>query len=253
MVHSRNWACPMFAGLGRPLWNQQKGAHYCLQESIGELPEWQQRVWAGFNITPDGGVSAELLASQVEATPARTQAPEAYLSDALDEINTVARKKCGTPIVRTGEQYRELLRTVNQFRGLDDLGLFSLAKELTRLTADSIDVGVLQRLVSPPKGERWGSLKSLQHVAARAIGEGDAHSLFSPLFKINELRQADAHLARGEIDAAFALLDVDRTAPHVFQSLQMLVACVSSLFRIAVALKMLPDYDGGEKASTSST
>jgi len=142
---------------------------------------------------------------------------------------------------------------VNRFRGLDDPGLFSLAKELIRLTADSIDVSVLQRLVSPPKGEKWGTLKSLQHVAALAIGEGDARTLLSPFFAIYELRHADAHPARNEIDAAFVSLGIDRSLPHVFQSLQMLVACVSSLFDIADVLKMLPDYDGDRRASTSST
>ena len=39
------------------------------------LPEWQQRIWAGHNVGPEGGVSEELLASQVRAEPARTQAP----------------------------------------------------------------------------------------------------------------------------------------------------------------------------------
>ena len=36
-------------------------------KDIGELPEWQQQIWAGYNIGPDGGVSEELLASQMRA------------------------------------------------------------------------------------------------------------------------------------------------------------------------------------------
>lgn len=35
-------------------------------KDIAYLPEWQQKVWAGFNISPEGGVSAELLAAQAE-------------------------------------------------------------------------------------------------------------------------------------------------------------------------------------------
>jgi len=211
-------------------------------KDIGSLPEWQQRIWAGFNITPDGGVSSELLASQVEAAPAKTQAPEAYLRDALDAIDAVGKQKCGRPILRRSEQHRALLPKANRFGGLDDPGLFSLAKDLARLTADSIDASALQLLAAPPKGERWGSLKSLQHVVARELSDSDAYSLLSPLFAIYELRLADAHLAGNAIEAAFKQLRVDRTIPHVFQALQMLVACVSVLYGIADALKLLPDH-----------
>lgn len=99
----------------------------------------------------------------------------------------------------------------------------------------------MQLLAVPPKGEKWGSLKSLQHVVARKLSEGEAYSLLSPLFAIYELRLADAHLAGHEIEAAFKQLRVDRTVPHVFQALQMLGACVSALFTIADTLEQLPD------------
>jgi hypothetical protein len=48
-------------------------------KDVALLPEWQQRIWAGHNVGPEGGVSEELLASQVRAQPARTQAPEEFL------------------------------------------------------------------------------------------------------------------------------------------------------------------------------
>jgi hypothetical protein len=33
---------------------------------IAKLPLWQQRVWSGFNVTPEGAVSSELLAAQMK-------------------------------------------------------------------------------------------------------------------------------------------------------------------------------------------
>src|SRR4029077_3284435 len=36
-------------------------------KDIALLPDWQQRIWAGYNIGPDRGVSEELLASQARA------------------------------------------------------------------------------------------------------------------------------------------------------------------------------------------
>jgi len=35
-------------------------------KDIAYLPEWQQRIWSAFNVSPEGGVSDELLASQCE-------------------------------------------------------------------------------------------------------------------------------------------------------------------------------------------
>ncbi|CAM4460952.1 MAG: hypothetical protein LEGION0403_FIIPPAGN_02361 [Legionella sp.] len=34
-------------------------------KDIGNLPEWQRIIWAGYNVAPEGGVSHELLASQL--------------------------------------------------------------------------------------------------------------------------------------------------------------------------------------------
>jgi len=48
-------------------------------KDVGYLPEWQQQIWAGFNIAPEGGISKELHAAQVKAEPASTLAPEAFI------------------------------------------------------------------------------------------------------------------------------------------------------------------------------
>jgi hypothetical protein len=42
---------------------------------VARLPEWQRLIWAGFKVAPNGGVSREQLAAQVDARPASTQAP----------------------------------------------------------------------------------------------------------------------------------------------------------------------------------
>jgi hypothetical protein len=45
-------------------------------KDIALLPEWQQKIWSGDNISSEGGVSEELLDSQMRAMLANTQAPE---------------------------------------------------------------------------------------------------------------------------------------------------------------------------------
>jgi len=64
-------------------------------KDIALLPEWQQRIWAAYNVGPEGGVSEELLDSQVKAVPAKTQAPEAFLQSGIDLINKLSREKLG--------------------------------------------------------------------------------------------------------------------------------------------------------------
>ncbi len=128
----------------------------------------------------------------------------------------------------------------HRFRAIDQAGLFSLAKDLARLTADSIDAAAIQKLVPPPKGEKWGSLKSLEKLIASLIAADKARLLVGPLVGVYELRLADAHLAGSEIDEAFELAGVDRSKPFVHQGFDILNSCVAALYAILDVLKERP-------------
>lgn len=201
-------------------------------KDIALLPDWQQRIWAGYNVSPEGKVCEELLMSQADAVPADTQAPEDFLGKALQGINETAQSNVGITLFRQHDQIPALLAHAHRFRATDSEGLFSLAKDLARLTADSLDATALNRIVSPPKGEKWGSLKSLEKLLSSRIGDTSARQVMGPLFGIYELRLADAHLPSGEIETAFSLIRVDRTAPYVTQGYQLLDACVGCLYAI---------------------
>lgn len=206
-------------------------------KDIGLLPDWQQTIWAGYNVGPEGGVSEELLASQMRAEPANTKAPEEFLPKGLGLLNTVTARKLGFRLFRAHEHYEQLLFDTHRFRAVNQQGFFGLAKDLARLTADSIDAGAIQKLVVPPKGEKWGSLKSLEHLLATQVGAPDARALLSPLVGIYELRHADAHLPSSAIAEAMTLAQVDTSFPFVFQGYQLLHVCVDTLFRMAEVLK----------------
>lgn len=207
-------------------------------KDIALLPDWQQKIWAGYNISPDGGVSEELLSSQMKAEPAKTQAPEKYLPMALDLLNEITLAKFGFSLFREHEQKKDFLKQCHRFRSIDQPGFFALAKDLARLTADSIDASKLQEIVKPPKGEKWRSLKSLEKVLATITAPEKARALLSPLVGIYELRHADAHLPGSKLQESFYLVRVDHSLPFVFQGYQLLDACVSSLYGIAEALKL---------------
>lgn len=200
-------------------------------------------MWSGFNVSPEGGVGEELLASQARGTPADTQAPEALLPDALKLLNEISEEKLGFRLFRGHEQFESLLRAAHRFRAIDQPALFSLSKDLARLTLERIDKSALQKMVARPKNEDWGSLKTLENVLA-SLGENDARSLLSPFAAINGLRQADAHLTSSEIEKSFSLIGVDQASPFVAQGQQLLQSCVSALHSIARALAKIPKTAG---------
>jgi hypothetical protein len=203
---------------------------------IAKYPLWQQKVWAGHNIPPDGAVCAELLAAQMRANPADTKSPEELLGIAVYDIDELFSEKFGAPLFRTHEAAEEIVKTIHRFRAIDKAGLLSLAKDLARLVADRIDVNALRKIVAPPAGEKWGSLKSLEKALASKIEPTRASSIVAPLFGIYELRLGDAHLPSSEIDNAISKARVDQSAPFVEQGAQLIYAAAYTLHEIFIEL-----------------
>lgn len=206
-------------------------------KDVAQLPEWQQQIWAGHNISPEGGVSAELLASQVDAKPADTQAPEEFLKQCIETINILSREKLGISLFREHELLPELFEKTHRFRAIDDAGLFALAKDVARLTADSLDATEIQRIAPPPSKTKWGSLKSLENLLASKIDAEKARLIIGALVGAYELRHADAHLPGKEIQESFSLLNIKRSYPTIIQGYQLLHSCVSSLYGVIDVLK----------------
>ena len=204
---------------------------------IALLPKWQQRVWAGHNANPEGKLSEELKASQVDAKPAPTHAPEALLPEELGRLQTLAQAKLEITIRRQHDYVAELLPLIHRFRATDRKGLFALAKDLARITADDIDERQLQTIVVPPKGECWGSLKSLEKVLATKIDPADARKMLGPLVGVYKLRLADAHLPSDDVDAALCLIGVDDSSPFVMQGYQLIHAAVAAIYHIGTVIE----------------
>lgn len=206
-------------------------------KDVGLLDDWQQQVWAAHTVAPEGGVSDELWASQMEASPANTEAPERALPEVLEFVNSTFEDHYGTPLFRSHQEYLDIAGRCHRFRGIDQHGLLALAKDLARLTADSIDAQALQKIVSPPKGEKWGSLKSLEKVLATLVPEKQASVVVGPLFGTYDLRLADAHLAGKDLTRAYESARIDRDSLHIFQSRQLLDSFVRSLATIGIAVQ----------------
>lgn len=203
-------------------------------KDIAELPTWQQKIWAGYNVKPDSGVSEELLDSQVKATPARTKAPEAFLKDGRSLLDDLFYKHFGVKLFLNHPDIPSLLDKVNRFRSCNQDGFFSLAKDITRLFADAIDTKGLQKVIKVPKGQNWGSLKTFENFLQQKLNLKPelAKSLVTSLVGIYELRLADSHLPSSKLDEAYRLAGVDKNLIPLFQGYSLLHNFVSALYAI---------------------
>jgi len=206
-------------------------------KDIALLPEWQQRIWAAHNVGPEGGVADELLASQVRANPANTQAPEGFLISGLELLRDLSQEKLAIPLIKIHDQMPEIALRCHRFRAIDRQGLFALAKDLARLTADSFDVGALRRVQSHLKDTQLGSLNLLENLIASRAGPGKARGILGPLVGIYELRHVDAHLPSQDVVESLHLAGVDENSPLIYQGLQLMSSCVSSIYEIADELR----------------
>lgn len=198
-------------------------------KDIGHLPAWQQQIWSAYNVSPEGGISKELYASQVRAEPAATHAPEAFLYRVITEINEVFEEQFSMNFFRGHQSVIDISNSINRFRAVNEQGLFSLAKDVARILIDDVDTESLQKIVIPPKGAKWGSIKTIENLLAQKVPQEQARQITAPFVGVYELRHGDAHLPSSEISNSFRLIPVDRELPHVAQGYQLLFACVNNL------------------------
>jgi hypothetical protein len=205
---------------------------------IGKLPEWQRRIWQGFNVSPEGGVSNELLDAQFRVQPADTAAPESHLAKGRQSVDELFRLRFNVALFRSHSSEDQLINSLHRFRALDQAGVFALAKDVTRVFIESINVSELQKIAPPEKkGIGTGSLKSLERVLATIVDANKAREALSLMVGIYELRIADAHLQSSEIDETFKLANIDKSDPPLKQGLAMLNGVMETLQRLYFILK----------------
>lgn len=206
-------------------------------KDIALLPEWQQRLWSGQNIDPEGGVAEELLASQALGIPSETQAPEALLLPTLEELNQAAQDNLGKAIIRPKADIQKLLARTHRFRATSRHELLALAKDLAILTVETLDLEAIRSFLDPAESQKLRSLGALENLLAQRIGPEAARSRVGPLVGIYKLRNAYAHLASEDLNVAFDLVGISQKKPTVIQAQQMLQACVEALRQITCVIE----------------
>lgn len=163
---------------------------------------------------------------------ADTISPENMLSRMLPSLDRLFERANGSPLFRAHTGADDLLLVIHRFRGLEQGGVLSLAKDVMRLLADRIDFEVLQETAPPPKGVKWGSLKSLDKYLGTIISPDDARTIMGPLVGIYELRVADAHLFSDKVMDAFRLARVDPDSTPLEQGTQLLSSVCETIDQI---------------------
>jgi hypothetical protein len=206
-------------------------------EDVASLSEWERKLWAGHNVSPEGGVSRELLSAQVDVKVADTKAPEAYFSLVIDEVDSAFAAKFGQPLFRKHDHVTEISSRIHRFRALEKRGLFELAKDVTRLTADLMDTEALRRALGVDVKDKRGSLKLLESVLAQTIKDEHARHLMGAMFGAYELRLADAHLPKTELESFLKLLEIGEGETPLAQGLSLMNAVVTAWSTVALVLR----------------
>jgi hypothetical protein len=232
------WYTRDTGGLSTP---SDPSVHFGINESglvtvyardVARLPEWERRHWSGFNVTPEGKVSAELLSAQVRAQVAETLAPEQVFAEIRFKANAAFEQKFGVPLFRHHDQIDAIMERIHRFRALDEPGFLSLAKDVARVTADAIDLAKVHSVISPPTAVKLGSLKSVELALAQLCGTVLAHQIMSPNFAAYDLRLADAHLPKSDRLASFAILKIVDADTSMAKGFKLLDQTVLAWFRI---------------------
>lgn len=238
-----NWYTRDTGGLG---FSESDGVHFGVNsiglinvyaKDIGLLPDWQQKIWSGFNVAPEGGVASELQASQMRATPAATMAPEEHLVKGLELMNQKVFDIYNVNIWEGNEKISKIMSEVHRFRATNEEGLYALAKDVSRVVADNINLQALRSIIPAEGNKDIRSLKALELLTSQHSTEEFAHMVMSPLFGTNDLRQQDAHIPSSDIAQAKKHARIDETQPTIIQAHQMLAACVTSIHTIWQQLK----------------
>jgi len=200
---------------------------------IARLDEWERRIWAGFNVIPQGGLGTELQAAQVHTAPANTEAPEAWIGRSRTAVDAAFARRWGTHLFTNHEHVSAVIANCDRFRATNEAGFLALAKDLARITADSIDIAPLHK-ISPPLagGQGRGSLASMQRVLTTIVGPEESRRLMSPFVGVYDLRLGDAHLPSATLAEAMALAEIDENQSWLRKGQQLLHCVVSALFAI---------------------
>jgi hypothetical protein len=205
---------------------------------MADLSEWVQRIWASFNVPPEGGLSHELHASQNLAAPASTMAAEMMLWTNLNGLNSIYHERYGGLFFSALPDEKDFYRTIHRFYDQSFRQVCELGKELMKVVVEKMSLDSINNLLSPTISELDPKVRQIKHLEhwLNKLGH-DGRTIVGPLVGINDLRQGDAHSGESTAKAALKIFGIPDDATE-FQAMNVHVLhrVVDSLGNIAKVL-----------------
>ena len=198
-------------------------------KDIARFAPWEQRIWSAHNVAPEGAVSAELFSAQMQMVWPDTTAPETQIADALAMVDARLTTMLGASLLRDHGAVADLVARAHRFRAADYEGVLLLARDLSKLFAERVDVAPIHQRLGLKAGDKLGSLKSLERLAATRIDAPQAAQLMAPLFGIQDLRGAASHLGDQLVAGALPKVGVDPNASTPEQGRALIASFVAAL------------------------
>lgn len=189
---------------------------------IARLPAWEQHVWSAHNVVPEGKVSRELLASQVEVQPASTHAAEEKLFGVMRMLEVGFQQEFGIALFNHDIEDHILMQQISRFASTDQASLLRLAKEIVRVFSDRLNVRDLRKISDRTDKDKLGSNKLLQDVLSQKVGLEKAQEVFRPIVGAYDMRVGDAHPTSSKIGEALELAGIDQNMSYLRQGEQLI-------------------------------
>lgn len=189
---------------------------------VARLVAWEQHIWAAHNVVPDGKVSKELLAAQVETQPASTHAVEELLFSSMRMLEEGFRQKFSISLFTHDIDDSAAMQQVSRFASKDIPSLLRLSKELVRVFSDRLNVRELRKLSNHADKEKLGSNNLLQNILAQKVGADKAQKIVGVIVGTYDMRIGDAHPTGSKIGDAIKLAGIDESNSFMKQGEQLI-------------------------------
>ncbi|WP_320172885.1 hypothetical protein [Maridesulfovibrio sp.] len=199
---------------------------------VARLAAWEQHIWGGHNVVPEGKVSSELLASQVNSQPASTHAVEESLFKVMDMLEGGFYQKFNVNLYSHAVDRTLAMKQISRFSSKDQASLLRLAKELVRVFTDRLNKCELQKLSNHSDKVKLGSNKLLQDILAQKVGDDKAREIFGPIVGVYDMRVGDAHPTSSKIGNALKLAGIDHSRSFLRQGEQLILNYGQSIWWI---------------------
>lgn len=205
-------------------------------KDIAYLPEVDKRIWAAKNVSPEGGINSELHTTQVLGLFVDTQAPECLIKLEVEKLQQTFENIFKYKIFKEHYLAKEFDKRIHRFKATSDEGLYLLCKEITRIIIERIDLSVLIK-IRPKVNKEFKSLKRFE-LLLDEVGE-DGRKLMAPLAGIYELRNADSHLPKNEIEEAKKLIGIHNIEKSVMAGTALIWYAAKALNQISNSISKI--------------